>query len=193
METKSVANPDAQITVILGQPFLTTSNALINCMNGMIKLSFENITVELNMFNLQRQPTIFNQFDSVDSLDVHACDDSYADSLIENEIGDEIDSLPPDSSHSPSSVTHNTDPTLELKPLPDSLKYVFLGPNDTLPVITASNLNEDQENKLLKVLRENKEAIGLTLGDIKGISPSTVQHRIHVEDNAKPYKDHKDV
>jgi len=36
---------------------------------------------------------------------------------------------------------------------------------------------------------ENKEALGWTLWDIKGISPSIVQHRIHLEDNAKPYYD----
>ena len=58
-------------------------------------------------------------------------------------------------------------------------------------MIIASDLNEDQESKLLKVLRENKEIIGRTLGDIKGISPSIVQHRIHLEDNAKPYRDHQ--
>ena len=52
LETESVTNPDAQIPVILGQPFLVTSNALINCRNGMLKLSFGNMTVELNIFNL---------------------------------------------------------------------------------------------------------------------------------------------
>ena len=31
--------------------------------------------------------------------------------------------------------------------------------------------------------------MGWTLGDIKGISPSIVQHRIHLEDNAKTYHD----
>ena len=44
---------------------------------------------------------------------------------------------------------------------------------------------------MLKVLRENKEAIRWTLGDIKGISPSIAQHKIHLEDNAKPYRDHQ--
>jgi len=33
LETKSVANLDAQIPVILSRPFLTTSYALINCRN----------------------------------------------------------------------------------------------------------------------------------------------------------------
>jgi hypothetical protein len=34
-------------------------------------------------------------------------------------------------------------PKLELKPLPDKLKYAFLGANDTLPVIIASDLQKD--------------------------------------------------
>jgi len=131
------------------------------------------MTIELNIFNLQRQPAIFDEFNSVNWLDVYACDDSYANGLFKDDICDENDSLLLDSSQS-SSVTHASDPPLELKPLPDSLKYVFLGPNDTLPVIIASNLNDDQESKLLKVLRKNKEVIGLTLNDIKGISPSIV-------------------
>ena len=34
-------------------------------------------------------------------------------------------------------------PALELKPLLDSLKYTFLGPNESLPVIIASDLDGD--------------------------------------------------
>jgi len=73
----------------------------------------------------------------------------------------------------------------------DSLKYVILGPNETCPVIITSDLNEDQESKLLKVLRKNKEAIGSTLGDTKGIILSIMQHRIYFEENAKPCRDHQ--
>jgi hypothetical protein len=40
------------IPVILGRPFLATSNALINCRNGVMKLSFENMTLEMNIFNI---------------------------------------------------------------------------------------------------------------------------------------------
>ena len=111
--------------------------------------------------------------------------------MIKDEICDEIDSFPLLSSDPPSSVTHTSDPTLELKTLSNSLKYVFLSSNETFPVIIASDLTENQEEELLKVLRENKEAIGWTLGDIKGISPSIVQHKIHLDDNAKPYRDHQ--
>ena len=50
-----MADPKAQIPVILGRPFLATSNALINCRNGVMKLSFGNMTIELNIFNACKQ------------------------------------------------------------------------------------------------------------------------------------------
>ena len=43
-------------------------------------------------------------------------------------------------------------PTLELKPLPSHLKYVFLGEDETLPVIISSSLTAQEENKLVRVL-----------------------------------------
>ena len=44
------------IPVILGRPFLATYNALINCRNGPMKLSFGNMTLEMNIFNIYKQP-----------------------------------------------------------------------------------------------------------------------------------------
>ena len=44
------------IPAILGRPFLATSNALINYRNGIMKLAFENISLELNVFNMCKQP-----------------------------------------------------------------------------------------------------------------------------------------
>ena len=76
---------------------------------------------------------------------------------------------------------------LELKPLHDSLKYSFLGPNESLAMVITSDLDQDQEDKLIVSLRETKEATDQTLGDIKDISPSIGQHRFHLEDNGKTY------
>ena len=56
-------------------------------------------------------------------------------------------------------------------------------------MIIASDLNSDEEKVLLATLREHREAIGWTIADIKGISPSIVQHCIHLEDNASPTRD----
>ena len=72
-------------------------------------------------------------------------------------------------------------PIVELKMLPDHLKYPFLGENETLPVIISNNLTKEQEEKLIAVLKKCKTAIGWTIADIKGISPSTCTHRILLE------------
>ena len=46
--------------MILGWWFLTTSNALIDCRHGKMNLNFGNMTTELNMFNLRKQPLGFS-------------------------------------------------------------------------------------------------------------------------------------
>ncbi|CAN6711698.1 unnamed protein product [Malus baccata var. baccata] len=80
-------------------------------------------------------------------------------------------------------------PVLELKPLPSHLKYIFLGENETLPAIISSSLTAQEEEKLLRVLKEFKSALGWTLADIKGISPTTCMHHIFLEEGAKPTRE----
>ena len=41
--------------IILGRPFLATSNAIINCHNGVMQLTFGNMTLELNIFHLSNK------------------------------------------------------------------------------------------------------------------------------------------
>ena len=53
VEIESVANREAQMPLILDRPFLATSNAFTNYQNGVMKLSFENVAVDFNIFNLQ--------------------------------------------------------------------------------------------------------------------------------------------
>ncbi|XP_026417216.1 uncharacterized protein LOC113312693 [Papaver somniferum] len=48
------------VNIPRGRPFLATSNAIINCRNGVLKLSFGNMTVELNVFNVNQQPVYFD-------------------------------------------------------------------------------------------------------------------------------------
>ncbi|KAL2237817.1 UNVERIFIED_CONTAM: hypothetical protein Sindi_0973400, partial [Sesamum indicum] len=80
-------------------------------------------------------------------------------------------------------------PALKLKELPKHLKYAFLGENKTLPVIISSKLTDLDEEKLIRVLRELREAIGWTIADIKGLSPSTCMHRILLEEGTKPSRE----
>ena len=50
---------------------------------------------------------------------------------------------------------------------------------------------ENEENKLLKILRKYKEAISWSIEDLKGISPSICMHKILLEDNAKTSIEHQ--
>ena len=52
LDTEPVAVGTNYVPIILERPFLTTSNAIINCRNGVIQLTFGNMTLELNIFHL---------------------------------------------------------------------------------------------------------------------------------------------
>ena len=77
--------------VILGRSFLITSNALIDCRNGLMKLSFENMTLEMNIYNICKQLGDDNDLQKVDFTEklVH---DQFQTTSSETEI-DESDDL----------------------------------------------------------------------------------------------------
>ena len=77
-------------------------------------------------------------------------------------------------------------PKMEQKPLPSHLKYAYLRVESTLPVIILASLTALEEEKLLRVLREHKHALGWSLAGLKGIRPSMCMHRILLEDGHKP-------
>ena len=60
-------------------------------------------------------------------------------------------------------------PQLEQKPLPSHLRYAYLGEFSTLLVIISASLTVVEEEKLLRVLRDHKNAIRWSLADLKGI------------------------
>ncbi|RVW67964.1 hypothetical protein CK203_064209 [Vitis vinifera] len=43
------------VPIILGRPFLATSNAIINCRNGLMQLTFGNMTLDLNIFYMSKK------------------------------------------------------------------------------------------------------------------------------------------
>ena len=71
-------------------------------------------------------------------------------------------------------------PKLELNSLPPHLRYEFLGNGDTLPVIIASDLDEQQVQSLVKVLKRFKRDIGWTIADIIGVPPGSCSHKIQL-------------
>ena len=83
------------------------------------------------------------------------------------------------------------DPVFELKQLPHTLKYAYLDEKEIYPVIISASLSEHEEKKLLKTLRKHRAAIGYTLDDLKGTSPTLCQHKIKTDPEFKPVADHQ--
>ena len=55
LDAEPVVNANSNIHIILGRQFLATTNALINSRNGIMKLTFGNMTLEVNIFNICKQ------------------------------------------------------------------------------------------------------------------------------------------
>ncbi|XP_042410134.1 uncharacterized protein LOC121999533 [Zingiber officinale] len=82
-------------------------------------------------------------------------------------------------------------PQVELKPLSPNLKYAFLGPDSTFPVIINASLTEMETQKLIKELRAHRKVIGYTIDNIKGISPSICMRKILLEEGYKNSIEHQ--
>ncbi|RVW66635.1 hypothetical protein CK203_063602 [Vitis vinifera] len=52
LDTDPTVKEANYVPIILGRPFLATSNAIINCRNGVMQLTFGNMTLELSIFHL---------------------------------------------------------------------------------------------------------------------------------------------
>jgi len=77
---------------------------------------------------------------------------------------------------------------VELKTLPEHLKYVFLGENEASPMIISNSLRKEEESQLVEVLKKHKAAIRWHISDLKGINPSYCMHKINMEDDYKPVR-----
>ncbi|GKV31622.1 hypothetical protein SLEP1_g40296 [Rubroshorea leprosula] len=148
-DTQFEVKSESKFSLILGRPFLAIANALINCRNGLMKLSFGNMTLEVNIFHVGKQPQE---------------DDEYKQKKFWQPCFEEL----PCEREQPKPSSLET-PKVELSPLPEGLKHAFLGPGDTFPVIISSKLSAEQEEKLIHILKEHKSALGWTIADIKGI------------------------
>ncbi|XP_071939213.1 uncharacterized protein [Coffea arabica] len=206
---------DVSMPIILGRPFLATAGTIIDVKNGKLKFQVGEEEVEFNLHEMGKYPSFTDHAYSIGTIDKltqemsqvnldldpleyclmnlgkqeDVCEEieelaKYLDFQAPYKRGNLYESLGQRKGFSqPSEIEP---PKLELKPLPTHLRYEFLGKNKTLPVIVSADLDDEQCAKLLRVLRRRKKAIGWTISDIKGISPSICIHRILLEDGCKP-------
>ena len=86
LDIEPAQNDNTQIHVILGHPFLATSNVLINCQSGVMKISFGNMTVELNIFHISKQV-----LDNKDICEVDMIESLVHDTFLQSSYEDPLE------------------------------------------------------------------------------------------------------
>ncbi|KAH9681669.1 hypothetical protein KPL71_027055 [Citrus sinensis] len=86
IDTQHVHDPKKHTPVILGRHFLATADALINCRNGNMQLSVGNMTIELNIFNVTKQPQEENEF-----VEANMIKELIEDSFMSNHTDDPLE------------------------------------------------------------------------------------------------------
>ncbi|XP_074314770.1 uncharacterized protein LOC141650284 [Silene latifolia] len=199
---------DHNVPIILGRPCLATGRAMIDVKSGKLYLQVGEDRVEFELHKSMEAPSLGGTCCIVDILEnpmeEHDPKASSMDPLetclvSAYEVDDKdvetlayvwmLDSAPIHeqapkfevSEVSKKEESSTPPPTVEIKPLPSSLKYEFLGDDSTYPVIINSSLDDTQTTKLISLLKRFKGVLGYTIGDLKGISPSLCTYKILLE------------
>ncbi|RVW11815.1 Transposon Tf2-11 polyprotein [Vitis vinifera] len=158
--------------------------------NGVMQLTFGNMTLELNIFTYARG--IFTQKRRKDWRSLGVLEEGLPEPsdvlAIMSPWRRREEILPLFNKEDSQGATMEDPPKLVLKPLPVDLKYAYLEEDEKCPVVVSSTLTSDQEDSLLGVLRKCKKAIGWQISDLKGISPLVCTHHIYMEEDAKPVR-----
>ena len=171
----------SQIPLILGRPFLATAKAITNWDKGEVKIKVGDEEIQLSLSKLMKKP-------QASLVDVFTCDLEEEIRIEEEELVEELKKQEKEEVESDNPIPLARD-TYDLKPLPSSLKYVFLGENNSKPIIISANLKPDQEIGLVEVLTAHKEALAWSFSNIKGIPSNICEHRIFVDENSRPSRE----
>ncbi|XP_070057321.1 uncharacterized protein [Nicotiana tomentosiformis] len=163
-----------EVSIILGRPFLAKGKALVDVEAG--ELTFRAVLLNFDDDKMDAFMEYINSLQGIGSY-------NYAPRNLSLDL--ENRKTPP------TKPSIEEPPILELKPLSPHLKYESLGLCSTLPVILSSYLTNVHMDSTLAVLHKRKKAIGWTLVDIRGISPSFCMNKINLEEDAKPFIEHQ--
>ncbi|GJU68777.1 putative nucleotidyltransferase, ribonuclease H [Tanacetum coccineum] len=165
---------DSNIPFILGQPFLATSQALIDVYNGKLTLRMGNDEVIFNINKTMKHnstgdevvcstnsifiPNNFKLFENLSDIglmELYSMESNEDNLEPVEDYEDPTFSLPSNKFN----ISIEDPPILDLKKLPSHLEYAFLEGPSKLPVIISKNLSKDEKVELIDVLKTHKRAI----------------------------------
>jgi hypothetical protein len=196
--------------IILGRPFLKLVDAVLDAGKGKVTMNLNRKKYTYNFLHVSKHHSPFPLEDEeVEEVDSLCFVETLGDPLqraMKNQVNDQQDEEleeatkglePKDGSVEEEKFEDIGDikpeepqvPEVDLKPLLKGLKYKFLGPNKTYPVIVSDELSPEENEKLLNLLKKHRKVIGYSISDLKGLSPTFCTHRIPMEDQCKPVVD----
>ncbi|XP_019435123.1 PREDICTED: uncharacterized protein LOC109341637 [Lupinus angustifolius] len=182
---------DTEIPLVLGRPFIRTTKMGIDMENGKLLVRVIDDEIEFDIFHAMHHPKDKGQCMQLDIVGEICVEHLQLDKSLEmqeNKVEEEINKHFSDELfiHQNPSGPAKKDSELELKELPSHLKYAFLDGEANNTVIIYSELSNLEEENLIQVLKKHQAALGWTLNDLKGFSPSYCMHKIMMEDDYKP-------
>ncbi|XP_058726201.1 uncharacterized protein LOC131597525 [Vicia villosa] len=197
---------DVNTPIILGRPFLATAGAIIDVKKGKLTFAVGEEKVKFILTQFLQAPAIEDTCYLVDVIDgcvreIGLSKESYFEVIkipmpliLEDDnwrLECRDDSLSECLALTPNPMPYPKKPTLDLKPLPKTLRYEFLDNELKRPVIVNAELGGTETEKMLQVLRKYPSALGYNIFYLKWISPSICMHRIMLEEDCKTSREHQ--
>jgi hypothetical protein len=160
--------------VILGRPFLKLVNVILDARKGKVTINLDGDNHRYNFlpaFGIASPLSLDDE--EVESLRFVQTFRDPLQRAMENESNNELDeelveatkglepkdgSLEEDKLEDIGEIKHEEPqvPEVDLKPLPKGLKYEFLGPGKTYPMIVSDELSPEENGILLNLLKKHK-------------------------------------
>ncbi|XP_059277534.1 uncharacterized protein LOC132031568 [Lycium ferocissimum] len=186
---------DFEVSIILGRPFLAMGRAPVDVERDDLKFRMNDEEITFYICKSMEQPvdmSVVSVINTIDEATETTVDHEHLGEMLaavimnyegerEEEFEETVNALIGLGSYhynpkkfdldlkkreTPPTKPSIIEPPLELKPLPSHLRYEFLGPSNTLPVIIFARLMDKQRERLLVTLRRYKKAIGWCITDI---------------------------
>jgi hypothetical protein len=197
--------------IILGRPFLKLVDAVLDAGKGKVTMNLNGKKYTYNFLRVSKHHSPFPPEDEVEEVDRLCFVETLRDPLqraMENQVSDQQDEKLEEATNGLEPQDESAEeeqfedigeikleepqvPEVDLKPLPKGLKYEFLGPDKTYPVIVSDELSPEENKKLLNLLKKHRKVIGYSINDLKGLSAAFCTHCIPMEDQCKPVVDHQ--
>eukprot|EP00253_Pinus_taeda_P006489 PITA_06489 len=188
--------------LILGRPWLAIADAFISCRSGSMTISNGQETKQLTLYPhatpmINSDNSIWVDYEDEEAQPILTIGqaltlkNSTEDELISNFISEPSSVSSEIHNHLTSILEPESQNDLEtenssqiLAGIPSNSVTIEIEPGKTLNI--NPNLTDDQNQQLMRLLKENREAFAWDYTDMKGISPELCTHRIYIKEGSRP-------